>query len=101
MPVFPAQAVRCRCPPRHLCAASRASNFPHILFRVVFDSPITNPSLSLSSLLAQYWTSRLQVSSPLSLWQPWSMNGQLAGFETVYPNDFRFVTVRGAGHMYA
>lgn len=47
----------------------------------------------------QYWTSRLQVQAPLSLWQPWMVNGQLGGFETVYPNDFRFVTVRGSGHM--
>jgi carboxypeptidase C (cathepsin A) len=47
----------------------------------------------------QYWTSRLQVAAPLSLWQPWTVNNQLAGFETIYPNDFRFVTVRGAMHM--
>lgn len=49
---------------------------------------------------SQYWTSRLQSSQPLSLWQPWmNSNNQLAGFETIYPNDFRFVTIRGAGHM--
>jgi carboxypeptidase C (cathepsin A) len=49
---------------------------------------------------SQYWTSRLQVAAPLSLWQPWmNSDNQLAGFETIYPNDFRFVTIRGAGHM--
>lgn len=66
--------------------------------RVLIYSGDTDASVPFTG--TQYWTSRLMQSAPLSLWQPWmNQANQLAGFETIYPLDFRFVTVRGAGHM--
>jgi len=34
-----------------------------------------------------------------SYWKEWKVNGQTAGFETVFTNGFVFKTVHGAGHM--
>jgi carboxypeptidase C (cathepsin A) len=74
--------------------------YPRLLsngVRVIIYSGDVDASVPFTG--TQYWTSRLQIQPAISLWQPWVYDGQLAGFETVYPNDFRFVTIRGAGHM--
>ena len=47
----------------------------------------------------EQWTSSLgfSVKTP---WSPWLVDDQVAGYITVYDeNDFKFVTVKGAGHM--
>lgn len=64
--------------------------------RVMIYSGDTDASVPYTG--TQYWTSRFG-GQPISLWQPWFLDSQVAGFETIYPNDFRFVTIRGAGHM--
>jgi len=45
------------------------------------------------------WTRSLGFSVKSS-WKPWTFNGQVAGYVTVYDhNDFTTATVKGAGHM--
>ena len=45
------------------------------------------------------WTAGMGYPT-LHHWHPWSVDGQVAGYSTVYTeNNFSFVTVKGAGHM--
>jgi len=48
---------------------------------------------------SEQWTRELgfTVSDP---WRPWLVNSQVAGYVTTYAtNSFKFVTVKGSGHM--
>jgi serine carboxypeptidase-like clade 1 len=47
----------------------------------------------------EQWTSGLGFKVK-EAWRPWMVNDQVAGYVTEYEeNDFKFVTVKGSGHM--
>jgi len=47
----------------------------------------------------EQWTSGMGYAVKTA-WRPWSVDGQVAGYVTVYENnDFSFATVKGSGHM--
>jgi carboxypeptidase C (cathepsin A) len=48
------------------------------------------------------WINKLVTEMPLTAavnWTEWMLNGQVGGFYTRYGPNFRFNTIRGAGHM--
>ena len=46
----------------------------------------------------EQWTNGLGI--PVSKkWHPWLSDSQVAGYATIFNDNFSFITVRGAGHM--
>mmetsp|Transcript_11694 Transcript_11694/g.10599 ORF Transcript_11694/g.10599 Transcript_11694/m.10599 type:complete len:268 (-) Transcript_11694:75-878(-) len=46
----------------------------------------------------QHWIYNIENSVVKSLWKPWNVNNQLAGYVTIFTNNLVFVTVHNAGH---
>eukprot|EP00463_Aulacantha_scolymantha_P006171 TRINITY_DN7732_c0_g1_i1.p2 TRINITY_DN7732_c0_g1~~TRINITY_DN7732_c0_g1_i1.p2 ORF type:complete len:93 (+),score=17.99 TRINITY_DN7732_c0_g1_i1:248-526(+) len=58
----------------------------------------TDPGLN--SFRAQNWTASIGLREKES-WRGWTTDGKrmMGGYVTTYEGDFKYVTIRGAGHM--
>lgn len=62
--------------------------------------------VSVNVFASEYWTSHLTGGDPVTRWQSWAVDdgkvdrrSATSGYVTRYPNDFDFVTFRGAPHF--
>merc|ERR1711862_190892 len=71
---------------------------PNTPIKVMIYNGDTDPGLN--TFVAQNWTKSLNISIQED-WRPWTTDNCrfMGGYVTTYMNDFRFVTIRGAGHM--
>jgi hypothetical protein len=67
--------------------------------RVTVYNGDTDPGIN--SFAAANWTSVGVALPETHSWQPWTVDGcqRMGGYVTSYKGDFRFVTIRGSGHM--
>jgi carboxypeptidase C (cathepsin A) len=66
--------------------------------RIIVYNGDTDPAIN--SFSAGNWTSSLKLKETKE-WTPWTLDSckRMGGYVTSYEGDFKFVTIRGSGHM--